>query len=214
MSAPVELVIFDCDGVLVDSERLAIKIDAMLLEKIGWPLSEEEIVRRFVGRSDAYMRSEIEAHLGGSLPTGWADEFGPMYRKTFESDLAPIDGIVEALDAITLPTCVASSTSPEGVRWRLELTGLIDRFRDNIFSSTQVTNGKPAPDLFLFAARRMGFPPTACAVVEDSAWGVQAAHAAGMRVFAYAGGVTGAEALAGDGTVVFHNMRELPALVG
>jgi HAD superfamily hydrolase (TIGR01509 family) len=137
-----------------------------------------------------------------------------MYRKTFESDLAPIDGIVEALDAITHPTCVASSTSPEGVRWRLELTGLIDRFRDNIFSSTQVTNGKPAPDLFLFAAQRMGFPPTACAVVEDSAWGVQAAHAAGMRVFAYAGGVTGAEALAGDGTVVFHDMRELPALVG
>jgi HAD superfamily hydrolase (TIGR01509 family) len=214
VSSPIELVIFECDGVLVDSERLAIKIDAMMLASLGWPLSEEEIVRRFVGRSDAYMRSEIEAHLGASLPVGWADQWGPAYRKSFENELTPVDGIAEALNAIALPMCVASSTSPEGVRWRLELTGLIDRFRDDIFSSTQVANGKPAPDLFLFAAERMGFAPDVCAVVEDSAWGVEAAHAAGMRVLAYAGGVTGAGALAGDGTIVFDDMRELPSLLG
>lgn len=213
MDRPFELVIFDCDGVLVDSERIAVRIDAMLLAELGWPLSEQEIVERLVGRSDTYMRSEIESHLGDRLPDNWADRWGPMYREQFAAELEPVDGIIDVLEALELPMCVASSTSPEGVRWRLELTNMLHHFDSNIFSATQVANGKPAPDLFLFAAERMGFDPAVCAVVEDSRWGVEAARAAGMDAFAYAGGLSKAEQLAGERTVVFHDMRELPALL-
>jgi HAD superfamily hydrolase (TIGR01509 family) len=208
----IQLVIFDCDGVLVDSERLAVRIDAIMLAKLGWPLTEDEIIERFVGRSDAYMRSEIERHLG-DLPEGWEQEFGPIYRRTFEAELAPIEGIRQTLAEIDLPKCVASSTSPEGVRWRLELTDLLEYFDGSIFSATQVANGKPAPDLFLFAAEQMGFDPESCAVIEDSHWGVEAARAAGMHAFAYAGGLTPADRLDGPGTTIFHDMRELPLLI-
>ncbi len=213
MDRLIELVIFDCDGVLVDSERIAVRIDAMLLAELGWPLSEEEIVERFVGRSEAYMRSEIERQLGDRLPEGWAEQWGPIYRERFAAELEPVDGILEVLEAIKLPTCVASSTSPDGVRWRLELTKMLHHFDGNIFSAIQVAKGKPAPDLFLFAADRMGFDPADCALIEDSRWGVEAARAAGMRAFGYAGGLTSADRLAGDGTVVFEDMRQLPSLL-
>ncbi len=214
MNASFELVIFDCDGVLVDSERLSVRVDAIVLAELGWPLSEEEVVERFVGRSQAYMESEIEAHLGRPLPDRWEEETRPLYRQVFEAELKPVAGIVEALDAIDVPTCVASSSSHERIRHTLELTGLYDRFAGRIFSATEVANGKPAPDLFLHAAGRNRVEPAACAVVEDSRYGVEAARAAGMRPFGYAGGLTPAERLAGPGTVVFDDMRELPRLLG
>jgi HAD superfamily hydrolase (TIGR01509 family) len=208
-----DLVIFDCDGVLVDSERIAVRIDAIVLARLGWPLSEAEIIERFVGRSEAYMTSAIEAAIGRSLPEGWDGEFTPLYREALEAELAPVDGIVPALDAISTPTCVASSSTHERLRFTLGLTGLLPRFDGRIFSSTDVANGKPAPDLFLHAASSLGVAPERCAVVEDSFYGVEAARAAGMRAFGYAGGVTSAERLAGPGTVVFDDMRELPELL-
>jgi HAD superfamily hydrolase (TIGR01509 family) len=208
-----ELVIFDCDGVLVDSERIAVRIDAIVLERLGWPLSEAEIIERFVGRSEAYMTTEIEAAIGRSLPAGWDGEFTPLYREALAAELAPVDGIVEALGRISLPTCVASSSTHDRLRFTLGLTGLLERFDGRIFSSTDVANGKPAPDLFLHAAATLGADPARCAVVEDSFYGVEAARAAGMTAFGYAGGLTAPERLAGPATTVFHAMRELPELL-
>ena len=208
-----DLVLFDCDGVLVDSERLAVRVDVQVLASLGWHLTQAEVVERFVGKSDAHMKREVEAHLGRSLPVGWDHAFRDVYLETFRRELRPVDGVVEALDRIAVTACVASSGSHEKMRFTLGLTGLLDRFAGRIFSATEVANGKPAPDLFLHAAARMGADPSRCAVVEDSRFGVAAARAAGMASFGYAGGLTPAAWLEGPGTVVFTDMRELPGLL-
>jgi HAD superfamily hydrolase (TIGR01509 family) len=208
-----ELVIFDCDGVLVDSERLAVKIDAVVLADLGWPMGEDEIVERFVGVSQRDMGAIIGRHLGRTLPDDWSAPYRHLYREAFERELTAVEGVAEALDALTLPTCVASGTSHSGLRHVLGLTGLHDRFAGRIFSASDVAHGKPAPDLFLHAARTLGVEPAACLVVEDSTHGVAAARAAGMRAFGYAGGLTRASLLAGPHTTVFTEMRELPALL-
>ncbi len=214
MIQPIELVIFDCDGVLVDSERIAVRVDALVLAELGWNLTEAEIVDRFMGRSSQSMTKEIEAHLGHSLPADWEEEFTPLYRDALAAELTAVPGIVDALDALThLPTCVASSGSHDKMRLTLGMTGLYQRFEGRIFSATEVEHGKPAPDLFLHAAQQMGVAPEACAVVEDSQYGLQAARAAGMRAFAYAGGMTPAHRLEGRDTVIFDDMRKLPGLL-
>jgi HAD superfamily hydrolase (TIGR01509 family) len=205
-------VIFDCDGVLVDSERLAVRAEAQILAGLGWPLSGSDIVDRFVGRSAAHMHREVERHLGRSIE--WDVEFEPRYREVFERELTAVAGVAAALDAIRAPTCVASSGSHAKMRFTLGRIGLLDRFDGRIFSADEVPNGKPAPDVFLLAAERIGVPPDCCAVVEDSVSGVRAGQAAGMTVFAYSGGVTGAEMLSVGDAVVFGNMAELPALLG
>jgi HAD superfamily hydrolase (TIGR01509 family) len=212
----IELVIFDCDGVLVDSERTAVRVDAAVLADLGWELTDSEFVDRFVGRSTSSMRKDIETHLGRSLPPNWEEETENRYQEAFLSELKPVDGIVEALDALSglhLPACIASGGSHGKMRLTLGLTGLLSRFEGRIFSVTEVERGKPAPDLFLYAAQRMGVAPDRCVVVEDSQYGVQAARAAGMRAFGYAGGLTPAQWLEGPDTVVFDDMRALPALL-
>jgi HAD superfamily hydrolase (TIGR01509 family) len=211
---PFELVIFDCDGVLVDSERLAVRVEAEYLAELGWPLTEAEIVERFMGRTAEYMDEAIEAQLGSRLPGDWKDQFQRRYAEAFAAELVPVDGVVQALDQITTPTCVASSGSHQKLRLTLGHTGLYERFEGRIFSGYEVANGKPAPDLFLHAAARMGAEPARCAVVEDTLYGVLAARAAGMRAFGYAGGLSTPERLAGEATVVFEDMRELPRLLG
>jgi HAD superfamily hydrolase (TIGR01509 family) len=210
---PIDLVIFDCDGVLVDTERLAVSIDARVLADIGWPLSDAEIIERFVGRPDAHMLEEVEKHIGRDISSDWYGKYSELYRSTFETELEPVPGIVDALSEIDLPDCVASSGTHDRIRFTLGLTGLWDRFVGRIFSVEDVSRGKPWPDLFLHAADQMKVEPRRCAVVEDSAAGVEAARAAGMHVLAYAGGVTSASRLAGSGTVVFDNMEELPLLL-
>ncbi len=206
-----DLVIFDCDGVLVDSERLAVRTEAVILASLGWPLSEAEIIERFVGRSAGHMQEVVEEHIG--RPVDWEAEFEPLYREAYESELVPVEGVVEALDRITTPTCVASSGSHEKMNFTLALTGLSDRFAGRIFSGDEVARGKPDPDIFLYAATRMGRAPDRCAVVEDSMSGVSAGVAAGMSVFAFAGGVTSASQLERAGVVVFDDMRQLPDLL-
>ncbi len=213
MIKPIELVIFDCDGVLVDSERIAVRVQVALGSQLGWPLTEDEVIARFVGRSTASIREQVAGRLGDEPAALWSQRFEELHREAVDAALCPVDGVVEALDAITLPTCVASSGSHEKMRHTLGRTGLYDRFAGRIHSATEVARGKPAPDLFLYAAERMGVDPAACVVVEDSRPGVQAARAAGMRAFGYAAGLTPAERLEGPGTVVFHDMRELPALI-
>lgn len=213
MGRPLELVIFDCDGVLVDSERIAVRTDVQVLARLGWEMTEAECIARFVGLSDKSIKAAIEAHLGRVLPDDWDHQFQPLYRAAFAAELRPVPGVVEALDRITLPTCVASSSSHEKLRFTLGLTGLYERFAGRIFSAYDVARGKPAPDLFLHAARCLGVEPGACAVIEDSKYGVEAARAAGMRAFGFAGGLTPAAWLAGPATLVFHDMRELPVLL-
>jgi HAD superfamily hydrolase (TIGR01509 family) len=210
-----DLVIFDCDGVLVDSERLSVSLDVRLLAGLGWPLTEAEIIERFVGRTDAAMRAEIEEHLGRDVGPAWA-AFGEEYVRLFATELRPVDGVVEAVDAVQAAgyaTCVASSGGHDKIRRNLALTGLRERFGERIFSGEDVVHGKPAPDLFLHAAEAMAVEPARCAVVEDSRHGVAAARAAGMRAYAYAGGVTSAAALEGPATTVFEDMRALPGLI-
>ncbi|MEV0533511.1 HAD family hydrolase [Kitasatospora sp. NPDC050463] len=214
MTERIELVIFDCDGVLVDSERIAARVQVALGAEFGWTLTEAEVIERFIGRSEASIHEQVSARLGEQTAARWSEEFVRRHAEEVDAGLAPVDGLPEALAALTLPTCVASSGSHEKMRHTLGRTGLYEHFAGRIYSATEVDRGKPAPDLFLHAARRSGVDPAVCAVVEDSRPGVEAARAAGMRAFGYAGGLTSAERLAGPGTVVFHDMRELPALLG
>ncbi len=208
-----ELVIFDCDGVLVDSEPIAIRIDAQIFAEYGLSMSEEEFIDRFVGRSPSVTWAALEDHLGHPVPDDVHARAQAMFNDAYERELGPIDGVVQALDQITSRICVASSSDPDRLEYKLKRTGLYDRFAGHIFSAAEVENGKPAPDLFLHAARQIGVSPEACAVVEDSQYGVQAARAAGMAAFGYAGSVTPARMLQGPDTTVFDDMRELPRLL-
>lgn len=208
-----ELVIFDCDGVLVDSEPHAVRVDVEMLAEVGVEMSEAEVIERYVGRSPGVMLAETEARLGRPVPGDWFERGEARLRKIYATELRPVDGIKEALAAIVAPVCVASSSGHENLRFKLELTGLYERFAGRIFSASEVANGKPAPDLFLHAARQVGVDPAGCVVVEDSRYGVQAARAAGMDVLGYAGGLTPAGALVGPRTTVFDDMRSLPELL-
>ncbi|WP_030721542.1 HAD family hydrolase [Streptomyces sp. NRRL F-2580] len=213
MIKPVELVIFDCDGVLVDSERLAVRLQVELGAELGWPLTADEVVERFIGRSKESIVEQLAERLGVQTAALWWKRLIERHRDAVDLGLDPVEGLPEALAAITLPTCVASSGSHEKMRHTLGRTGLYGHFEGRIFSASEVSRGKPAPDLFLHAARTMGFDPQVCAVVEDSGPGVRAARAAGMRAFGYSGGPTPAGRLEGPGTIVFDDMRKLPELL-
>jgi beta-phosphoglucomutase-like phosphatase (HAD superfamily) len=208
-----DLVIFDCDGVLVDSERIALRINQEMLADLGWPLSADDIVRLFLGRSQASNRATIEKHLGRALPDGWLDEFAGRIRTAHAAELTRVDGISEALagiDALGIGTCVASSGTHAKIEHSLRHVGLYDRFAGRIFSATDVARGKPAPDLFQHAAATLGAEPAACVVVEDSRYGVTAARSAGMRAIGYAGGLTPADWLEGADTVIVDDLRKIP----
>ncbi|MFD2340372.1 HAD family hydrolase [Clavibacter tessellarius] len=211
--APVDLVILDCDGVLVDSEVLAVEIDRAVLAELGWDITTEEVVERFVGKSHASFTAEVAAHLGRPLADDWDAPYLHRYADAFEAHLRPVDGIEDALDRITTPTCVASSGGFPKIHANLARTGLLPRFAGRISSATEVEHGKPAPDLFLLAAARMGVDPARCVVVEDSPYGVQGARAAGMRALGYAGGLTPAHRLRDAGATAFDDMRDLPRLL-
>ena len=217
MTSRPGLVIFDCDGVLVDTERLAVPIDVELLAEAGWPMSAEEVVERWLGRSEADCIREIEEHLGRSMAGELTLESDTRYRAAFEAHLEPVPGVVaviDRLDAAALPSCVASSGSHEKMRFTLGLTGLYERFEARIFSVDDVERGKPAPDLFLYAAAALGVQAEECTVIEDSPFGLEAALTAGMQAYAYAGGLTPRHRLAIPGAVVFDQMADLPGLLG
>ncbi|MBW8483099.1 HAD family hydrolase [Actinomadura parmotrematis] len=208
-----ELVIFDCDGVLVDSEPIAVRTHVRVLAGLGWPITEDEVMERFVGRSTASINELIEARLGAAATAEAERRFVRLHTEAVDAGLRAVDGIADALAAIDGPTCVASSGSHAKMRHTLGRTGLYEHFAGRIFSAAEVARGKPAPDLFLHAAARMGADPARCVVVEDSRYGVQAARAAGMRALGYAGGLTPAAWLEGPATTVFDDMRDLPALL-
>lgn len=183
-----DLVIFDCDGVLIDSEALASRIDAQELTAIGYPITVEDAVIRFTGLPAGSLRRIVEQDWGRELPPDFEAGLQRKIKAAYRRDLQAIPGIAEVIDALTVPACVASSSAPDKLRLGLELTGLHRRFAPHIFSTTMVARGKPAPDLFLFAAGQMGVAPQRAIVIEDSVHGVVAGVAAGMRVVGFVGG--------------------------
>ncbi|TNM61479.1 HAD family hydrolase [Aliirhizobium smilacinae] len=180
--------IFDCDGVLVDSEPLSVRVLVEALNRHGIDMAEEEAYQRFLGRSLATMRQVMDEEYGFHTGPEFLETLRIDLYDLFKTDLKPIPGIAETLDALNLPRCVASSSQPERIRLSLSIAGLIDKLEPHIFSASMVKNGKPAPDLFLYAADQMGIAPSNCIVIEDSPAGIEAAQRAGMTVFAFTGG--------------------------
>jgi FGGY-family pentulose kinase/HAD superfamily hydrolase (TIGR01509 family) len=214
------LIIFDCDGVLVDSETIALTRTRAALERYGLPLSLEETGERFLGVSAQSMRGMAERDLGAALPPSFLDDLTRDILAAFENELKGVEGIREALTELgPRDICVASSSSVERVRASLRIVGFSRLFEPNLFSAAEVAHGKPAPDLFLLAAGRMGAEPRDCLVIEDSVPGVTAAARAGMTVFGFVGGghIVGAahgERLRAAGAeLAFEDMRELPRLI-
>jgi HAD superfamily hydrolase (TIGR01509 family) len=213
-----DLVIFDCDGVLVDSEVISCQAHADVLTVCGYPITAAQVFDRFLGRSAKQAGLEVEAELGHALPDDFTARLQQQLFSAFEADLQAVIGITQTLDAIDLPVCVASSGSHERMRVSLGATRLYDRLAPHIFSSSQVRNGKPAPDLFLFAAAQMGADPMACVVVEDSVAGVRGAVAAGMTALGFHGGSHcgpdhAASLQAAGATATFDDMSQLPVLI-
>ncbi|MHB9852711.1 HAD family hydrolase [Streptomyces krungchingensis] len=210
-----DLVIFDNDGVLVDSERISNTILAAHLTELGHPTSYEDSIRDYMGSAMHRIHDLVYERSGRRLPDGFDDVFHARVFAAFERELEPVPGavqVVEKLAADGVPYCVASSGSHERIRVGHRKTGLDQWFgEERVFSSQDVGRGKPAPDLFLHAAERMGVPPQRCVVVEDSPLGVQAAHAAGMDVYGFTA-MTPAAKLAGA-TQLFSDMGELADLL-
>ncbi|MEM1159922.1 MAG: HAD family hydrolase [Pseudomonadota bacterium] len=184
----IDLVIFDCDGVLIDSEHLACAVDAELLTGIGYPMTGEDVASRFAGVPSGAMYAEIEADLGHPLPAGFADRVKSRVMDLYHTELQAIAGVAEALAALDLPCCVASSSEPAKLALGLIETGLYSRLYPAIYSAALVQRGKPQPDLFLYAARQHQAEPRRCVVVEDSVAGVTAGVAAGMAVIGFTAG--------------------------
>ena len=210
----IGLVIFDCDGVLIDSEPIANRVLAQQLEGAGLKMGPDEVMKTFVGRTRDGCIEVAGRMLGRPLPKEFARTWDLALYEALQREVKPVEGIAEVLDGMTLPWCVASNGEPERMRLALRAAGLLERVGDRLFSAKQVARPKPAPDLFLHAARVMGHPPGACAVIEDTPTGVKAAVAAGMRVFGYVGAPhTDPDALAAAGAETFHHMRALPSLL-
>jgi HAD superfamily hydrolase (TIGR01509 family) len=202
---PTDLIIFDCDGVLVDSEVISCRAHADVLSRHGYPITSDEVFERFLGRSTRQANLEIEAELGRKLPDGYHADLQDELFGNFERDLEAIRGIHDALDRITQRVCVASSGSHQRMRVSLGSTSLYERLAPNIFSASQVKNGKPVP-------------PERCVVIEDSVAGITGARAAGMTVLGFCGGSHCrpgyAEVLRQAGAdLIFDDMRQLPELV-
>lgn len=214
--APLELVIFDCDGVLIDSEALCDRVVAAELTALGWALSAEECSTRFIGMSFHDMCPVVEEHLGRSLPDDWVNAVVARVATVMASEVETVPGartVLESMDDIGLPWRVASNSSHLEMQAKFGRTGLLPLVSGRLHSADDVIarggRGKPAPDLFLAAAGEV--PPDACLVIEDSVHGVRAAAAAGMQCLGFSRHDAG-ERLAAGGAVPFHDLMDLPAL--
>lgn len=211
--------IFDCDGVLVDSEPLSMRVDVQILAESGVTISEEEAHRRFVGKTFAAMLDEISREFGVTFPADASDQKDLRLLRLYETDLRAVDGVAAALEALGRQHFSVASNSPyERVETALRIAGLTRFFGNRITTFEHVANGKPAPDVFIEAARRAGYHPQDCIVVEDSVTGVTAAHRAGCHVLGFTGThphpQEQAEKLRAAGAAAtFARMAELPAIV-
>jgi beta-phosphoglucomutase-like phosphatase (HAD superfamily) len=208
-------IIFDCDGVLVDSERLVCRIEAELLSAWGWACTPEELRTEFKGCAFPDMARIIERRLAGRLPVDWMYLWAMETANGFRVSLREVRGVrsvLELLSATRQPVCVASQSPLPRVRLSLGVCDLARYFGPHVFTASMVARPKPAPDLFLHAAAQLGVAPERCTVIEDSPSGVRAAVAAGMRVLGYAGDEDAAR-LAAAGAQAFSDMAELPQLI-
>lgn len=212
------LVIFDCDGVLIDSEIVAARAEAEAITELGLPMTAETICARFAGTTTREVWQTLERELGRPLPPGFFETHLAHVRDVFSRDLEAIPGARAAIEALDLPYCVASSTQLPSLITNLGTTGLVDLFDGHVFSASQVRRPKPAPDVFMFAASQMGADPADCLVVEDSVAGVTAATRAGMKVVGFTGGSHvgpghAERLLALGATTTFGRMSDLAAIV-
>ncbi len=218
-AAAFDLVIFDCDGVLVDSEPLSLAAARAALARAGLALDEATVRESYLGRSAAFLVADAEARLGRALPADFLATLGEAVFADFRRDLRAIPHVREAVKAIDSPLCVASSSTHPRIALSLELTGLAPLFEGRVFSATDVARGKPAPDLYLHAAERCGAASGRCLVVEDSAPGVAAALAAGMTALGFLGGThidparDGPNLRRAGAVALFDDMRRLPATI-
>jgi HAD superfamily hydrolase (TIGR01509 family) len=210
-----QLAIFDCDGVLVDSEELTHRVLIEALAGLGIDLDLDRAIGLFMGNTLQQNVRVIEDLLGHALPAGFFPEWRELLYSRFRSEpVRAVPGVIEVLDRLEIPSCVVSNGPVRKMETTLGVTGLSDRFADRLYSSESGLPGKPAPDLFLAAARDFGAEPARTFVVEDSPKGVAGAIAAGMTVFAYAAaGYSDPAGLAAAGAIVFSDMRDLPGLV-
>ena len=209
-----ELVIFDCDGVLVDSEPLANRVLQERLASAGLEMRLADVMKAFVGKTREACIVKAAELLGRPLPEDFAAEWDRVLYRKLQEELRAVEGVAAMLDRLQVPYCAASNSSPERLKLGLQATGLWARFEGRAFSAQEVENPKPAPDLFLHAARLMGAAASRCAVVEDTPTGVRAGIAAGMTVFAFAAAAhADREGLVQAGGRLFHHMRELGPLL-
>lgn len=211
--ASTELVIFDCDGVLVDSEPIANRTLALMLEELGLRLTPTQMFEHFVGYSISHCLNVIEGLLGRAPPENFRADLQARTFAAFRTELRAMPGIEEALELIDAPFCVASSGEHEKMRMTLGLTGLLPKFEGRLFSVTQVARGKPAPDIYLFAAAQCAAAPVNCVVIEDTPPGAKGGVAAGMTVFGFCAHTPKDKLLAAGAHVTFDDMRALPKLL-
>jgi HAD superfamily hydrolase (TIGR01509 family) len=212
------LLIFDCDGVLVDSEHLACAALAEVMTTLGHSMTADEAMLAFAGRSLKDVLARAEHLLSRPIPKDLGEQAAVQLMARFRRELQAVAGVKEAIAALPYRRCVASSSDPGRLTLSLDVTGLSALFGNNVFSAVEVANGKPAPDLFLLAARRLGEDPSSCIVIEDSVLGVEAAGAAGMAAIGFAGASHAnrglAERLVAAGAEpVIDSMANLPAAV-
>tara|TARA_Y100001951_G_C11251621_1_gene246772 strand:+ start:219 stop:878 length:660 start_codon:yes stop_codon:yes gene_type:complete len=182
------MIIFDCDGVLVDSEILSCETDAQLMSEAGYPITTEELIHEFIGRPKPAIWAELEKRRGTPWPDGLLDRASDVLQMRLETELLPVEGIAEALGRLDGPRAVASSSGVMKLALSLDVCGLSGFFGDHVYSAELVARGKPAPDVFLLAACKVGTDPADCLVIEDSAAGITAARRAGMRAIGFTGG--------------------------
>jgi len=210
-----DLVIFDCDGVLVDSEPIANRVLAEHLRGVGLQMAEEEVMSRFVGRTREGCLTLAAELLGHALPPDFAPSWDAALFEALRNEVKAIDGVVELIQSLSIPFCVASNGTRDRLRLTLGAAGLLPLFEGRIYCAADVARPKPAPDLFLHAAKSMGVAPSRSAVIEDTPTGARAGKAAGMIVFGFAGGTSSArEALEAEGAKVFGAMATLATLIG
>ncbi len=212
--ARFELVIFDCDGVVVDSERIVFAVFGDFIRSLGVHLSEAETREQFLGRTLAACMTIVEQLSGKPAPLDALARYTEERDRVLRERVKPVDGVREVLETLKIPYCIASSGGYDKMRITLGATELMPYFENRLFSATEVAHGKPAPDIFLFAAERMGAQPKRTVVVEDTVNGVLAGSAAGMTVLGYVDLTPGAKLLEAGATATFTHMRELPALLG
>jgi HAD superfamily hydrolase (TIGR01509 family) len=210
---PFQLVIFDCDGVLVDSERITNTVFCAMLNELGLSVTLPDMFERFVGLSMPQCIELITELLGRTPPEDFVPNLRHRAEAALRAELIPIDGVAEVLEVLSVPYCVASSGDHDKIRLTLGATGLLRSFDNRIFSVVDVDRPKPAPDVFLLAARTLGADPSRCAVIEDTPTGVRAGVAAGMRVFGFCANTPQHRLTEAGAHEVFSEMRQLPGLL-